>query len=246
MNADEFNARYPVGTPVLAYPGFRPEDASDARRLVTRTRTKAQLSASGDPVVWVEGEGSYICLTHVDPVSESVWQAAKQAEETAAAVATPSALPVPVGDQPQPLDDARLAEIRSLLRYETSISFHSARAKESMLLLLSEVEQWRATYGADALPGALKQLRDAETEVHRLKAELAAEKSAHRFTLRQRNNRSNRITHLRDLANAAATGGTADVQALIDAARDTLAASVDDHKACTAAPTTDRAEEAAS
>jgi len=43
--------------------------------------------------------------------------------------------------QPQPLDDTRLAEIRSLLRYETSISFHSARAKESMLLLLAEAEE---------------------------------------------------------------------------------------------------------
>ncbi|MCX4232110.1 hypothetical protein [Streptomyces ortus] len=76
MNAAEFNARYPVGTPVFAYPGARPEDIPSTRRLVTRTRTVATTSASGDPVVWVDGEGSYICLTHVDPVSESEWQAA--------------------------------------------------------------------------------------------------------------------------------------------------------------------------
>ena len=69
-------------------------------------------------------------------------------------------------------------------------------------------------------------------EVRRLAAELDAEKQAHRFTLRQRNNRSQRLMHLRNLANTAATGGAADVAALIAAARDTLAASVDDHTAC--------------
>lgn len=90
MNADQFNALYPVGTLVFAYPGFRPEDASDARRLVTRTRTAAQLSPSGDPVVWVEGEGSYICLTHVDPVPEDVWEAARAAEKPAEPEATPT------------------------------------------------------------------------------------------------------------------------------------------------------------
>ncbi|MYU20759.1 hypothetical protein [Streptomyces sp. SID8352] len=79
MSAKRWNASYPVGTPVFAYPGFRPEDASDARRLVTRTRTAAQQSSSGDPVVWVEGEGSYIVLTHVDPVTEAEWEKARAA-----------------------------------------------------------------------------------------------------------------------------------------------------------------------
>ncbi|MFE8961806.1 hypothetical protein [Streptomyces iakyrus] len=119
MNAETFNSLYRIGTPVFAYPGCRPEDIPSARRLVTRTRTVAQVSASGTDVVWVEGEGSYISLTHVDPVSESVWRAAKQAEETAAAVAAQGALPVPVGDQPQPLDDTRLAEITTLLAAAT-------------------------------------------------------------------------------------------------------------------------------
>lgn len=85
MNAETFNSRYAVGTLVFAYPGFRREDDPKAPRLVTRTRTAAQTSASGDPMVWVDGEGSYIVLTHVDPVSESVWQAAKEAEALAAA-----------------------------------------------------------------------------------------------------------------------------------------------------------------
>ncbi|MFJ3507862.1 hypothetical protein [Streptomyces luteogriseus] len=138
----------------------------------------------------------------------------KPDNETAATVAAQGALPVPVGDQPQPLDDTRLAEYAALIERTTPVG------------------------AVTAAPGMAAALL---TEVQRLKAELAAEASAHRFTLRQRNNRSNRITHLRDLANAAATGGTAEVQALIDAARDTLAASVDDHTNCTT-PT----EEAAS
>ena len=91
MNAEQWNARYPIGTAVFAYPGFRPEDGAGTR-LVTRTRTAAQMSASGHPVVWVEGEGAYISLTHVDPVSEDVWEEAREAE-TAAQSAEPTSLP---------------------------------------------------------------------------------------------------------------------------------------------------------
>lgn len=64
---DEFNARYPVGTPVLAYPGFRPEDDRDARRLVTRTRSKATVLSGHTDVVWVDGHSACITLTHIDP-----------------------------------------------------------------------------------------------------------------------------------------------------------------------------------
>ncbi|MFE7727482.1 hypothetical protein ACFU5D_17005 [Streptomyces anthocyanicus] len=88
MNAEQWNARYPVGTLVFAYPGVRPEDGADTR-LVTRTRTAAQLSASGDPVVWVEGEGSCISLTHVDPVAEDAWEEARKAEKQAELKAEP-------------------------------------------------------------------------------------------------------------------------------------------------------------
>jgi hypothetical protein len=105
VNAAEFNSRYPIGTRVFAYPGCRPEDGADTR-LVTRTRTEAQMSASGDPVVWVEGEGAYICLTHVDPVSEDAWEEAKAAEKQAEteAVLTPTSL------APQRLGHATLDE----------------------------------------------------------------------------------------------------------------------------------------
>lgn len=70
MNADQFNARYPVGTPVVAYPGCRPEDSLDAERLITRTRSKAETLGGHTPVVWVDGHGACISLTHVDPVVE--------------------------------------------------------------------------------------------------------------------------------------------------------------------------------
>lgn len=75
--ADEFNRRYPVGTLVLAYPGCRPEDDVNSETLFTKTRTPAQAVAAGDSAVWVEGHGSYIVLTHVDPVSEEQWEQAR-------------------------------------------------------------------------------------------------------------------------------------------------------------------------
>ncbi|MFF0055603.1 hypothetical protein ACFYRI_14560 [Streptomyces microflavus] len=77
MSAAEFNHLYPVGTPVLAYPGIRPEDGPDDDTLITRTRTEARVSGSGDDVIWVEGHGAYISLTHVDPVSGEQWRQAR-------------------------------------------------------------------------------------------------------------------------------------------------------------------------
>lgn len=71
MNAEMFNALYPVGTPVIAYPGARPEDALDAEQLVTRTRSKAEVLGGHTPVVWVDGHSACIALTHVDPVGEA-------------------------------------------------------------------------------------------------------------------------------------------------------------------------------
>ncbi len=84
MNAETFNARHPVGTPVFAYPGARPEDVPSARRLVTRTRSKATVLGGHTDVVWVDGHSACIALTHVDVVSESVWEAAKAADAMAA------------------------------------------------------------------------------------------------------------------------------------------------------------------
>ncbi|MFF2940856.1 hypothetical protein ACFVSQ_13535 [Streptomyces niveus] len=68
MTADEFNALYPVGTPVVAYPLPRPEDENPSyfTRLATVTRTPAWELGHGEPVVSVKGYAGGICLTHVD------------------------------------------------------------------------------------------------------------------------------------------------------------------------------------
>ncbi|MFJ9558378.1 hypothetical protein ACIRPH_31610 [Nocardiopsis sp. NPDC101807] len=60
--ADAWNAAYPVGTPVLAWPGARDEEP-----LRTRTRTPAWTTAAGYPMVSVDNYTGGILLTHVDP-----------------------------------------------------------------------------------------------------------------------------------------------------------------------------------
>ncbi|GGY81407.1 hypothetical protein GCM10010327_10100 [Streptomyces nitrosporeus] len=67
VTADRWNSQYPVGTPVTAYPGCRPEDDPKAERLVTRTRSTASVLGGHTAVVWVDGHSSCISLTHVDP-----------------------------------------------------------------------------------------------------------------------------------------------------------------------------------
>lgn len=84
--ADAFNAAHPIGTPVVAYPGIRPEhpvavahqkrvkegrtygDTDPCKRLETTTRTPAWTLGHGEPVVSVEGYAGGICLSHVDVV----------------------------------------------------------------------------------------------------------------------------------------------------------------------------------
>ena len=66
LTAAQWNAKYPVGTPVVAYPGCRPEGDPNGERLVTRTRSKAETLGGHTPVVWVDGHGACIALTHVD------------------------------------------------------------------------------------------------------------------------------------------------------------------------------------
>lgn len=83
MNADEFNALYDVGVPVFAYPGARPEGHGDVTRLVTRTRSRASVLGGHTDVVWVDGYSACIALSHVDPVSEAEFKAAREAETAA-------------------------------------------------------------------------------------------------------------------------------------------------------------------
>ncbi|NUP38947.1 MAG: hypothetical protein HOY76_18510 [Streptomyces sp.] len=77
MNAATFNSHYPIGTPVLAYPGARREDIPSAEQLITRTRSKAETLGGHTDVVWVDGHGSCIALSHIDPVTEEQWEQAR-------------------------------------------------------------------------------------------------------------------------------------------------------------------------
>lgn len=62
IDAARWNRRYPVGTPVAAYPQTREDEP-----LLTRTRTPAWRLGTGDSLVSVDGYAGGIALTHVDP-----------------------------------------------------------------------------------------------------------------------------------------------------------------------------------
>lgn len=152
--ADVFNARFPVGTPVFAYPGFRPEDDRNATRLVTRTRSKA--SVFGDaPVVMVDGY-ERINLTHVDVISEDEFKEARAAE-------TPAA-PSPA-DAPVQLDDQRLAEALAAYEGHPDLGFACCTAHavaDHVPALLAEVQRLKAERHStnEALSDAAEALRD--------------------------------------------------------------------------------------
>lgn len=61
MTAEEFNAAYPVGTPVAAFPITR-----DEQPLLTVTRSAAWELGHGAAVVAVDGYAGGIALTHID------------------------------------------------------------------------------------------------------------------------------------------------------------------------------------
>ncbi|OMI34469.1 hypothetical protein [Streptomyces sparsogenes] len=89
MNAEQFNARYPVGTPVMAYPGARPEKFPNEKRLQTRTRSVAWTLGHGEPVVMVDGYTGGIALSHVDVIDgpdASVYETRLLTEKTLYAV----------------------------------------------------------------------------------------------------------------------------------------------------------------
>jgi hypothetical protein len=71
LTSDQWNERHPIGTPVIAYPGIRPEYAAEigstsCPRLVTRTRSRAWNLGHGEPVVSVDGYAGGISLEHID------------------------------------------------------------------------------------------------------------------------------------------------------------------------------------
>jgi hypothetical protein len=108
VNAAEFNAAHPVGTPVVAYPGTRNDEG-----LITKTRTPAWELGHGAPVVSVDGYAGGICLTHIDVRKPACnWNPVQATTDcdwdrncpvhgenptTAAAVEVMGALPMPAG-----------------------------------------------------------------------------------------------------------------------------------------------------
>ncbi|QVJ00379.1 hypothetical protein KGD82_16595 [Nocardiopsis eucommiae] len=61
--AEAWNAAYPPGTPVLAWPGTR-----DEQPVRTRTRSVAWELGSGHPVAMVDSHAGGIHLTHLQPL----------------------------------------------------------------------------------------------------------------------------------------------------------------------------------
>ncbi|MFC9429307.1 hypothetical protein [Streptomyces sp. NPDC056987] len=142
---------YPIGTPVFAYPGARPEDIPGAPRLVTRTRTTVR-ELCGSDVVWVEGEGSCIAVTHLDVVTEQEWEAAR----TADAVADQGALPVPAGPGQEKTTPAAAAG--------TAVTPAQASARQAILVALARSLREQPT-GAQILDG-LDNLGEAVLDEH--------------------------------------------------------------------------------
>jgi len=75
LNAEQWNALFPIGTPVIAYPSIRPEHAAkigmtEYPRLVTHTRSHAWNLGHGEPVVAVNGYAGGISLEHIDLIQE--------------------------------------------------------------------------------------------------------------------------------------------------------------------------------
>lgn len=62
MTADDWNERYPIGTPVHAWPGTRDEEP-----MATQTRTPTWALGHGEPVVSVDGYPGGIALDHIEP-----------------------------------------------------------------------------------------------------------------------------------------------------------------------------------
>lgn len=61
-----WNAAHPVGTPVRFWTGMRKGDGVESV-----TRSTAQVLGGHTAVVWVEGEGSCIALTHIERIGST-------------------------------------------------------------------------------------------------------------------------------------------------------------------------------
>lgn len=64
--AEQWNAQYPVGTPVLFTPVLGQEDAFPKES--RKTRSEAWELGHGEPVVMLEGRTGGCALSHCEPV----------------------------------------------------------------------------------------------------------------------------------------------------------------------------------
>ncbi|MFJ8538130.1 hypothetical protein [Streptomyces sp. NPDC093591] len=110
--------------------------------------------------------------------------------------------------------DQQLDETRTAIRKAVDLYFSRVDQPDAELL---------AEHVYECLSDEFDRLYRIEADTARLRAELAAEQAQHAFTLRQRNNRSERLNYLRDVAKSGQT------ELLVEEALNTLAASVNDH-----------------
>ncbi|MFI6530468.1 hypothetical protein [Streptomyces uncialis] len=112
-----------------------------------------------------------------------------------------------------PMTPERLAEARALLKTESSITFYSARAKDTMLLLLAEVERLRSELDKahDELTGTCLALWEEEQDTARLRvATRNARERAARFRPEVKRLQGQRRFLMGQLAKRDAESGRAD------------------------------------
>jgi hypothetical protein len=86
LSADEFNAKYPVGTFVRYWPVLPPDP--ECPPVETRTRTPAWTLGHGEPVVTVEGRTGGVSIKHIELsdalMAGTVWTLNKRGQKVAA------------------------------------------------------------------------------------------------------------------------------------------------------------------
>lgn len=174
QRVDEFNARYPVGALVFAYPGCRPEDGADTR-LVTRTRSKASVLGGHTDVVWVDGHSACIALSHVDVVAAGKWEAARLADAVAEKQAE-------VAPKPRSVEDELIGANLSLWEEEQEnarlrLALESAkRGRRELRARVAELEAART--GAHPGGHSHPEADDVTPQVQKLRALLAGQRAA--------------------------------------------------------------------
>ena len=64
--AAKWNHSFPIGTKVRYWPGAR-----EGRGVESATKTQAEVLGGHTAVVWIEGRGDCIALSHVEPLPTS-------------------------------------------------------------------------------------------------------------------------------------------------------------------------------